>query len=136
MYYWTRAAIRWHGAARNQLTEGLAQLPCVPRQFFLALPRLRHALHDSVGIQHSLPLAPLIVIPHQRMLRLRLLGTAGGETRNGQQHSKRAHRERSIGKLTVLAACRTGRQSERTPVLQHSATGGRRNAQNATLPQM
>ena len=55
-----------------------------PGQLLLALASLRHALQDCLGIQHSLLLTPLVVVPHQGMLRLRLRRAAGSETGDRQ----------------------------------------------------
>jgi len=68
----------------------------------LALASLRHALQDRLGIQHSLLLTPLVVVPHQGMLRLRLRRAARSKTGDRQQRNDWAHRGHSIGKSVQL----------------------------------
>ena len=69
-----------------------------PGQLLLALASLRHALQDRLGIQHSLLLTPLVVVPHQGMLRTPTASRRRQRDRRPSATQDRAHRGRSIGK--------------------------------------
>ena len=95
---------RWHAsrallcvAALLKAAPTLGVSACAPRYLLLALTRLRHALEDRFGVQDGLLLPPLVIVSHERVLRLRLLRCTGGDAGKGETGEQQAHFSQSIG---------------------------------------